>query len=140
MKKLFIIAAFTLLPATVLAQTPSDALFQKIADRLGLQPALRQQVIRFAEGLQDDMLVDYSIDSVYPPVLNITLASGKEIHADGNRLQLIDGTDKEIDAEIVCPVLVGLGAILAWTGFFLFSLPIFVGGVKILLLAAYICL
>jgi len=140
MKKLFIIAAFVLVPVTVCAQTPFGAVFQKAADRLGLQPEVLQQVIRFAEKLQDDMLADYSINSIYPPVLDITFASGREIHADGNRLQLIDGTEKEIDAEIVCPILLALGAILTWTGFFLLSLPIFVGGIEILLLTAYICL
>jgi len=150
MKKLLIAAALVLLPATVLAQTPFDALFQKVADRLGMQPEAQQQVLHFVDGLQDDMVVDYTICSVYPPVMDIIFASGKEIHADGNTLQLknsdYDWDDWDDDYTIfenyagLCYLVFILGYILLWVGFFTMSLQLAITGVELLLFTLMLCL
>jgi len=150
MKKLLIAAALVLLPVTVLAQTPFDALFQKAADRLGMRPEAQQHVLRFAEGLQDDMVVDYTIHSVYPPIMDIFFASGKEIHADGNRLQLknsdYDWDDWDDDYTIfenyagLCFLAFMLGYFLIWIGFFGMSLQLAITGIELLLFALMLCL
>jgi len=128
------------LPAAAQAELPLEHYFLTVANRLGVQTDLQQQVIAFAQELQNDMLVDCSLTSVYPPVLDISFASGKMIHADGMSLQLIEAADRVIYADAVCPVLVILSGILFWAGLFLFSLPLFVAGIEFFIITAIICL
>jgi hypothetical protein len=147
MKKLLLAAALVLLPATAFAQTPFAALFQKAADRLGMQPEAQQQVLRFAEGLQDDMVVDYTIHSVYPPVMDIIFASGKEIHAGGDRLQL-KSSDYDFDDDYsifenyagLCILVFILGYVLLWVGFFSMSLQLAITGIELFVFALMLCL
>lgn len=139
MKKVLLTAILFFLPFSAFAQMPFLDNFQKEADRMGIDRDTQEQIIQFSEGLKDDMVVDYTVTSLYPPVMDIIFASGKEIHATENALHLIDGTDREIDAEQVCPPMLALGAILTWSGFFIMSLPLLVAGVELLILTYIIC-
>jgi len=113
--------------------------FYTAADRLGVSRGDLQQALQFADALKDDMVADCSIASVYPPVVDITFVSGREIHAADCELRLIDGTEKTIYAEEVCPVIFLLGVILTWSGFLLLFLPLFTAGIEMLILTYIIC-
>ncbi|MEI6127859.1 MAG: hypothetical protein WCQ99_15035 [Pseudomonadota bacterium] len=140
MKKLLVTAVLVLLPLTVCAQMPYAESFQTLADRMGIQRDEQEQIVQFAKGLKGDTVVDCAIASLYPPAIDITFASGREIHAHGTELQLVEGTDRTIVADEVCPVTLVTGAVLAWTGFIMLSLPLLTAGIEVLLLTAIICL
>lgn len=144
MKKVFLTAILVLIPLTVFAQTPFDTYFMKAADRMGIDRGTQERIIRFAEGLKDDMLVDCTITSIYPPVVDITFASGKEIHADGNVLEISDWDDWENepyeDYSILCYSFLIVGYLLEWIGFFNMSFQLMLTGFELLFFAIMMCI
>ena len=142
MKKLLITAALVLLPLTVCAQTPYIESFQKLADRLGIQRSQQEQVIQFAEGLKGDTIADCAITSLYPPDIDITFASGKEIHAHGNKLQLkINYNDpNNNNYEGLCYAVFILGYVLVVAGFFTMSFQLLLTGFELVFFTFALCL
>lgn len=140
MKRLFIVVLLFGMPTIACAELPLERFFLRTAEHAGIPRETFHDVVSFAQSLQDDMLVECSVVSFAPPMLSIRFASGKAIHADGTTLQLIEGTERTIDAEAVCPVLVLLSALLLWAGIFLLSLPLFVAGLEFIVITGIICL
>ncbi|MEI6127858.1 MAG: hypothetical protein WCQ99_15030 [Pseudomonadota bacterium] len=142
MKKLFLTAVLVLLPLTVCAQMPFGESFQALADKLGIQREEQEQLVQFAEGLKGDTVIDCSITSLYPPAIDITFASGREIHAHGTELQLRDNYDDDPynNYRGLCLAVFFLGYLLTWAGFFTLSLQLLLTGFEIVFFTLALCL
>jgi len=128
------------LPSVVHAELPLERFFLHAAGRVGIAQETIGAVASFAHSLRDDMPVDFVMHSIAPPVVEVTFASGRAVYADGTTLRLIEDTERTIEAEAVCPVLVLLSALLLWSGFMLLSLPLFVAGLEFVVFSVIICL
>lgn len=140
MKRFFVVIFLCVcFPCAAWAELPLEAFFVRAAGHFGIHRDDTRFVLDFSRSLKDDMLVNFSIASLYPPALEIEFASGKKIQADGLTLRLIEDTERTIYAETVCPVLLIVCGLLLWAGFFLVSLPLFVAGIECAILIAIIC-
>lgn len=133
---IFLVASF---PCTVRAELPFENFFVRATEHFGIPDEDTRFVLEFSRSLKDDMLIDLSITSLYPPVLEIEFASGKKIQANGIALRLIQDAERTIYAETVCPVMLIICGLLLWAGFFLLSLPLFVAGIECAILIVIIC-
>lgn len=139
---------FLLLPGTAAAHVPLEGFFIRTADRLGITPEARERMLTFAGSLRDDVLIDYAIASAYPPVFEITFASGKAIRADGRGIRLsdYDFDDDDDDGWLfedyagLCILIFSAGFLLFWTGFFTISLQLAITGAELVIFVLALCL
>ena len=102
MKKVLLLVLLLLIPSTGMAES-----------ELYPEPLTVEEIMTLIETIKNDEVVEYNIHSIYPPIMDISLESGRELIADSDILFFIkpDGT-KRIVAQDACDTLLVVGFIL----------------------------
>jgi len=148
MKRLFlsILLPLLLLPCAAAAAVPFEGFFNRAADRLGVPADAQRRVVAFAASLRDDVMTDCVLTPAWPPVFDITFASGRVLRADSRGIRVSDYDYDDDDDWLLenyaslCIIIFIAGMLLFWTGFFALSFQLAVTGAELVFFVLALCL